>query len=476
MEAEPSNIAVRRRAIDRSLLLYTLGFALLWPFLRRSFYGVTFAGFPDPQTCYIAFLVVASSVSVIAFALRKRLTLLLHARPAIMVVAQSAFSVFMVASLLLPGETSVRELGGIAAAALLGTAFPLLVVMWGQASLALAAKRRLPVLRAVTIAFILGFAISTATVPLETGASYLFVCFPALSSACWLACHRKRQLPGCKIAKIRSLPLARLLVLGAFLLLISLLRGPFYTGSIDYVPGWDVVAPNLLSVLMAALTLAFLTFNKSTKQAFRYAIVAFALLLLAGLLLAIYGDVAAASLHLIIVGKSCFELFLWLLLVDSACGLRISSATIFVPFFLAFELLASAVSYLVSPLFVTIFSLSFDRVIPAFSLVTALVFVAGCFLYLNFEAGSRSATPSPEPSEAQTAQSLEMRLESVEGYQDLTPREQEIALLLAQGNSYKRIAEMLFVSPSTVQTHAKSLYRKLAIHSKQELVDHLQNN
>lgn len=69
--------------------------------------------------------------------------------------------------------------------------------------------------------------------------------------------------------------------------------------------------------------------------------------------------------------------------------------------------------------------------------------------------------------------SLQARLQLLDGYADLTPREQEIALLLAQGNSYKRIAEMLVVSLSTVQTHARALYRKLSIHSKQELVNHL---
>ena len=42
--------------------------------------------------------------------------------------------------------------------------------------------------------------------------------------------------------------------------------------------------------------------------------------------------------------------------------------------------------------------------------------------------------------------------------------------LIAQGNTQKKIAQTLCISMSRVQTQAKSLYRKLGIPSKQELV------
>lgn len=43
--------------------------------------------------------------------------------------------------------------------------------------------------------------------------------------------------------------------------------------------------------------------------------------------------------------------------------------------------------------------------------------------------------------------------------------------LLARGRDLPTISKTLFISRSTVQTHSKSLYRKLDIHSKQELID-----
>lgn len=53
----------------------------------------------------------------------------------------------------------------------------------------------------------------------------------------------------------------------------------------------------------------------------------------------------------------------------------------------------------------------------------------------------------------------------------LTPRETEIATLIAQGRDSAHIEQKLFLSRSTVQTHRMHIYQKLDIHSRQELLD-----
>ena len=53
----------------------------------------------------------------------------------------------------------------------------------------------------------------------------------------------------------------------------------------------------------------------------------------------------------------------------------------------------------------------------------------------------------------------------------LTPREREIAAYVFRGYSAKRIAEIDCVSLNTVQTHTRNVYRKLCVHSRQELID-----
>lgn len=51
----------------------------------------------------------------------------------------------------------------------------------------------------------------------------------------------------------------------------------------------------------------------------------------------------------------------------------------------------------------------------------------------------------------------------------LSSRELEIARAYAGGDNYHRIAERLFIAPSTVRTHLATIYRKLSVSSKLEL-------
>jgi two-component system nitrate/nitrite response regulator NarL len=45
----------------------------------------------------------------------------------------------------------------------------------------------------------------------------------------------------------------------------------------------------------------------------------------------------------------------------------------------------------------------------------------------------------------------------------LSPREQEVLRLIAEGSSAPEIARQLHLSPSTVKTHLQSLYEKLGV-------------
>ncbi len=56
------------------------------------------------------------------------------------------------------------------------------------------------------------------------------------------------------------------------------------------------------------------------------------------------------------------------------------------------------------------------------------------------------------------------------GSEGLSPREAEVLGLLARGFSYAEIAGLLTLSPQTVGTHVKNLYRKLEVNSRSEAV------
>jgi DNA-binding NarL/FixJ family response regulator len=55
-------------------------------------------------------------------------------------------------------------------------------------------------------------------------------------------------------------------------------------------------------------------------------------------------------------------------------------------------------------------------------------------------------------------------------YEQLTDREKEMLKLLAEGHTTQQIADMLVISPKTVEGHKTNLMAKLDIHNRTELV------
>lgn len=53
----------------------------------------------------------------------------------------------------------------------------------------------------------------------------------------------------------------------------------------------------------------------------------------------------------------------------------------------------------------------------------------------------------------------------------LSPREIEAFVILAQGHALKRVQEELVVAEGTAITHRRNIYRKLGVHSRQEMID-----
>jgi DNA-binding NarL/FixJ family response regulator len=60
--------------------------------------------------------------------------------------------------------------------------------------------------------------------------------------------------------------------------------------------------------------------------------------------------------------------------------------------------------------------------------------------------------------------------EKVDSYEHLTDREREVLILVAEGHTNQQIADMLHVSPKTVDGHRTSLMAKLDLHDRTEVV------
>ena len=63
------------------------------------------------------------------------------------------------------------------------------------------------------------------------------------------------------------------------------------------------------------------------------------------------------------------------------------------------------------------------------------------------------------------------RVEEIAQHYDFSPRQTEIFAYLTRGHKADFIANKLFISPNTVRTHVANIYRKLEIHTHQELLN-----
>ena len=66
---------------------------------------------------------------------------------------------------------------------------------------------------------------------------------------------------------------------------------------------------------------------------------------------------------------------------------------------------------------------------------------------------------------------MESTIVAVADRAGLSPREREVFSMLAHGRDTAYIQERLFISQGTVRSHRDRIYRKLNVHSKQELLD-----
>ncbi|MBP5451264.1 MAG: response regulator transcription factor, partial [Treponema sp.] len=89
--------------------------------------------------------------------------------------------------------------------------------------------------------------------------------------------------------------------------------------------------------------------------------------------------------------------------------------------------------------------------------------------------GQMNASPRQEYMQVQTPEMGRLTLTNAQTsiFTDtgLSTRERQIAILISHGKSDKEIADVLNISPATVASHNKKIFRKLNVHSRVELMD-----
>jgi len=113
-------------------------------------------------------------------------------------------------------------------------------------------------------------------------------------------------------------------------------------------------------------------------------------------------------------------------------------------------------------------------VLTAVALV-AIYFLLMAELFLSRERGPKPADASHQAVPTQELSLLPLRCSELARVHRLTPREAEIFPLLAQGYTVAAISSKLYVSENTTKSHVKSIYQKLGINTRAELIDLVNN-
>ena len=202
--------------------------------------------------------------------------------------------------------------------------------------------------------------------------------------------------------------------------------------------------------------------------------VGFAALFFCGIFLFLVSDDLSLGGSLVVIARSMLEVVLWMFLCDFAHRHRMPVVPLFVLGGVLVETASWAISYVLVPALIPAgghgaTSPQTLALIAIFGLVAVITVACGVLLVLQScrrEDEGLPESPAPQPQPV----GPDCTAETLERAHGLTPREATVALLYSRGYSLSKVAEEMGVSTGSAQTSIKSAYRKLDVHSKDELI------
>ena len=165
-----------------------------------------------------------------------------------------------------------------------------------------------------------------------------------------------------------------------------------------------------------------------------------------------------------------FYLFAWTALTQITGSYRLNVRISFC-YGLGAASLGCLTGTLIGSVLVTYIELGYRLQIVLVLVCAALVFVSFLFVADDRTFVELFDADDENPS---TPRRFQLRCERIAQLYGLTPKETEVMTLIAKGRSAQRIQEALEVSTSTVNTHVNHIYRKMGVHSRQEMLDLLE--
>ena len=315
-------------------------------------------------------------------------------------------------------------------------------------------------------------------------AVYVCVC-PLLVAVAWVGCVRLSDVESGKVIARRAgvpesggvVAVVDAVFAVAMFLVCSVMLGCSFTESLSFETSTVYLGTHLVLVLVCVtfmMVLAVWPGNFALNVLEVLGVLAFIVLFFfAALFDAGWVDRGA---NIVASTRLCFELFMWVALIGYASCRAVRFAWPVAAVFLV-RLLSDCLINLALPHMKASFG---DGVVSAVYTVFLAAFFLFSIAFLVYKIARMGWTPTGQRQvareenaaapESEGRDAFARTCEALARRYDLSAREREVMELVARGNSARWIAESLCVSTSTVQTHSKSIYRKLGIHSKQELI------
>ena len=452
-----------------------VGLACYWPYLRRFEFEQLFWGYETPSAMWVAYTAVTwlNVLVLVLCALRHAGVEKRVGHPAFGAVAGASAALGYLAISLAPALGGGGEsVGLLLGSALLSAGFCGLTIAWMSWLVRGAGGRVLEdSLLSFALCCVLSFSSLLPPYLVLAGA----VATPLVSGALWVVASRgpvPRGKPGIP-AFTAEKPRASLVVSVVLLFLI----GRITAGLLHFEGGSIQLIERVSSVVVSCLILVaiYMTAKKAenitsmVRQAWVALVIAF---LVGEAVVVLFGGVAPeVGMALFWASLGCFEVLI-LAVVAMWCGSTGASPVVALGLTTVFlRVIPSWVGKYAVPAAMNALGIAPASTVGAFVLASSVLLMASTLLFLNamVEAGSGAvAAAVPGAVRADAVGRLS------ETYL-LTPRESDVLGLLLQGLSYQAIADRLHVTLGTVQTHTKGLYRKLDVHSRDELVERAQH-
>ena len=479
------------------------GLVLLWPNLQHSFFRMSLTGRlgEDSLSYYGVSLVVITVCSVLFFLFHARAQEAFAKRTALVPVAAGAALVSTVTIMALPYSSLPSEsFHAIAIGAIIVWSAALCIIFFAWLTtigiLLFELDMRIVIGIAATSG-VLGFFL--IPVMLFDTVYYRAIAAAGLcaSGLLWWCCNTgakhtvQAKQNGSDGERLDVSSLRHFGVLFLAYLLASILHAVFYAldAGIDLemytVPCYVIVGT--FGLIIAFSTLPGLKGKQTHKATMTWSMgVVMSIGLFIGLFLAMalfdFSD-REANLNFMSAANRCLQILIFVSLLLLVYQQKASPIIVFALLFMSVEVLSNLICYFIAPAVIGYFQLDAAAFITMMSsiigaiLIAALVFSLVVFAMsdsmktIAFERGSAEEQHAQDAASGKQASIHAVRCAEIAARYLLTQREQDVLYYLSLGYNARRIAETLFVSFETVRSHTSGIYRKMAVHSKQELID-----